>query len=120
MFAPLLLVCRNCSSVGTAFRRHLEDLLREAGRWNGPVDLEREMRALVREHVRRSGSAIIRPHKEWLHETYLVVNVEQVSDPSGEALPGLSLLKARSNEIAAIVWGEDRSLCDVIYLIRGH
>jgi hypothetical protein len=88
------------------------DLMREAARWQGPTELEREMRALVRQHVDRAGAAIIRPHQEWLHETYLVVNVEQISDPSGEAVPGHILLADHRKEIAGIVWGEDRPLSE--------
>jgi len=95
------------------FEGSWSDLVAEAWRWNGPTDLEREMRALVREHVDRAAAAITRPHKEWwLHETYLVVNVEQVSDSLGEAAPGHSLLAARRKEIAEIVWGEDRALSE--------
>jgi len=86
------------------------ELIREAGRWNGPADLEPEVRALVRKHVERAGAAVTRPHKEWLYESYLVVNVEPTTGSSGGVVAGQSLLKARSNEIAAIVWGEDRPL----------
>ena len=88
------------------------DLVREAVRWNGPTDLEREMRAVVREHVDRAKAAIIRPHREWLYETYLVVNVEQVFGSSGDPAPGHSLLTTRRKEIAQIVWGEDRALSE--------
>lgn len=89
-----------------------DDLMREAGRWNGHADLEHQMRALVREHVQRAASAVTRPHKDWLHETYLVVNVEQLSDSLGQNAPSQSLLANRRKEIAEIVWGEDRNLSE--------
>jgi len=85
-------------------------LVREAAQWSGSADLEREIRALVRQHVDRAAAAIARLHRQWLHESYLIVNLEPILDPSGQVVPGQSLLTTRPQEIAAIVWGEEKPL----------
>ncbi|HXW63057.1 MAG TPA: hypothetical protein VEJ45_10685 [Candidatus Acidoferrales bacterium] len=87
-----------------------DQLVREAARWSGSADLEKEIRALVREHVDRAAKAITRLHKHWLHESYLIVNLEPMLDRSGQVVPGQSLLSTRRQEIAGIVWGEERHL----------
>jgi len=92
------------------FEGDWRQLVKEAAQWNGSPDLEREIRALVREHVERAALAITRLHKQWLHESYLIVNLEPILDLSGQAVPGQSLLSTRPQEIAGIVWGEERAL----------
>jgi hypothetical protein len=92
------------------FEGDWHQLVKEAAQWNGSLELEREIRALVREHVERAALAITRLHKQWLHESYLIVNLEPILDLSGQVVPGQSLLSKRPQEIAGIVWGEERPL----------
>jgi hypothetical protein len=93
-----------------AFEGNWHGLVSEAAQWNDSPNLESEMRTLVHKHVERATRAITRPHKQWLHESYLIVNIEPILDPSGQAVPGQSLLSVRPQEIAGIVWGEERPL----------
>jgi hypothetical protein len=92
------------------FEGDWHQLVRESAQWNGSADLEREIREIVRKHVERATRAIARLHKQWLHESYLIVNLEPILDPTGELVSGQSLLSERRQEIAAIVWGEEHPL----------
>jgi len=92
------------------FEGDWHQLVAEAARWNGSADLEREIRAIVREHVDRAAQAITRLYPQWLHESYLIVNLEPILNASGQVVPGRSLISTRRQEITGIVWGEERPL----------
>jgi hypothetical protein len=86
------------------------ELLREAARWNAPVDLEAEIRKIVLLHVDRIRPAVTRVHKDWLNETYLVVNIEHVPDADGQPMTADALLASHRGEVARIVLGEQAPL----------
>jgi hypothetical protein len=96
-------------------------LLRGAVRWTAPVELEVQVREIVRVHLDRVAPAVARMYKDWLNEMYLVVNLEQVLDAAGRLMTSDALLSAHRGEIARIVSGEESPLApsEVDETLRG-
>ena len=83
-----------------------KNLLAHASRWTDAVDIEPPAREILREHIERVSAAVIRPNNDWLHEEYLVINIEGVG-PEGNSQPtAAELLSDHGQEIAQLVRGE--------------
>jgi hypothetical protein len=88
------------------FEGDWQDLLAKASRWTDALDVEPQAREMLREHIERVSPSIIRPTKDWLNETYLVVNLERIG-PDGNGQPtATELLAEHGKEIAQLIRGE--------------
>jgi hypothetical protein len=83
-----------------------DGVLAQASRWTDPADFEPYAREIARAHLERVAPAIIKPVKEWLHEGYLAINLEQVREADGESPTAVDLLSNHGPIIAQIVRGE--------------
>src|SRR6202043_1684178 len=76
-----------------------EALLAHASRWTDAVDIEPHAREVLRQHLEQVAPAIIRPNEDWLHESYLITNIEEIGEPGSGPLPAADLLSAHRQEI---------------------
>ena len=84
-------------------------LLTQSSRWTDPVDIEPHARELLRQHLDRVAPAVVRPTTEWLHEDYLVINLENIAS-DGSPMPASRLLSSHAHQIAQLLRGELTSL----------
>lgn len=81
-------------------------LLAEAARWEDAAEFEAQARGMVRRHLDRIAGAVIRPNQDWLHESYLTVNLQEVRGLDGGRPPTSELIAAYGKEIVELVSGE--------------
>jgi hypothetical protein len=89
----------------TPFECDWNSLLQQASRWTDPVAVEPYAREFASRQLGRLASAFLRPVNDWLHEEYLIINLEQVERPEGP-LTGTELLSGHGQRIAQLVRGE--------------
>lgn len=106
------------------FECEWETLKSQASRWVDPTDFEPQARAVLRRHLEKIQSAIIKPTKDWLAEDYLIINVRSCDLANGPAeAPATAgtevygptaeeLLRSKGQEIAQIVRGESAPLAE--------
>lgn len=103
------------------FECEWETLRSQASRWVDPTDVEPQARAVVRDHLAKVQSAVIKPTKDWLAEDYLIINVRTCDlhskkprsapdDDQSDGPTAEELLRSRGSEIAQIVRGESAPL----------
>ena len=83
-----------------------DELVTQASRWTDASDVEPYAREIVRQHLERLKTAVVRPMNDWLIEDYLAINVEQIESPGGKALSATELLSTYGQQIAQSVRGE--------------
>jgi hypothetical protein len=85
-------------------------LLSRSSRWVDAVDIEPRVREVVRHHLEQVAPAIIRPNEDWLQESYLLINLQQILQ-EGNGLPTANeLLSAHLEEIVQLIRGESAPL----------
>lgn len=87
-----------------------EALMEHTARWMDAPDVEPESRAVVNRHLLRTGPAILKPRAEWLQETYLVLDLQQVQDEAGHTVTAEHLLAAHGDQIGQLLRGEQAPL----------
>jgi hypothetical protein len=60
----------------------------------------------VRRHLDRVATAVVRPNQEWLHESYVTVNLQEVRGAGNGRPPASELLNRHGKEIVELVSGE--------------
>jgi hypothetical protein len=85
-------------------------LLAQASRWMDSTDAEPQGRAVVGRHLERIAPAVIKPREDWLQESYLVVELNEVRGKKGAALTADELLSTHGEHIAQLVRGEQTRL----------
>jgi len=87
-----------------------EKLIEQAARWMDAPDVERETRAAVTRHLRKTAAAIVKPREEWFQETYMVVDLLPVKDYSGVTQTAEQILANYSDQIGRVLRGEQAPL----------
>ncbi|HXM93456.1 MAG TPA: hypothetical protein VOA64_04255 [Candidatus Dormibacteraeota bacterium] len=90
------------------------NLLAESSRWMGNTEVEPLARGLARQHLQELSTAVIRPNKEWLHESYLIINLQQAFASGSDSPPATQLLADHGGEIVRMVNGETSPLAPKI------
>ena len=65
---------------------------------------------MVGRHLERIAPAVIKPREDWLQESYLVVELNEVRGEKGAALTADELLSAHGEHIAQLIRGEQTQL----------
>ena len=96
------------------------DLLAQASRWIDPDEFEAPARAMAGEHLQRITPAIVNLHKDWLEETYLVINLQDTGlqdtglrdagQPCDEHPTAEELLESCGGDIVRLIRGETAPL----------
>jgi hypothetical protein len=81
-------------------------LLAQTSQWVDAPEVESQARDVVRRHLDRIASAVIRPNPDWLHEAYVVVNLQQVLGADTPRPAASELVAAHGREIVELVSGE--------------
>jgi hypothetical protein len=83
-------------------------LLSQASRWIDAPEVESRARELVRKRLERISSLITRsrPVDQWLQESYLVINLEEIRSAQSNRPTAAELLSAHGAEIAQLIRGE--------------
>jgi len=78
----------------------------QAARWIDDDVLRTYARELAERHLEHVSAAVIRPNQNWLQEEYLIINVNEIRTPDGEASIASDLLATHGQEIAQLIRGE--------------
>jgi uncharacterized Rmd1/YagE family protein len=101
-----------------SFESDWNSVLLQASRWTEPIDVEPHARQVLREHLEQVAPAVIRPVQDWLQESYLIINLEDLRQPDGARPSAADLLSMHGEKIAQIVRGETvplaSSLCEEV------
>lgn len=81
-------------------------LLSQASRWVDMPELESRSHELVRRQLERIAPAIARLRQNWLQETYLVINLQDIRGSESARPTATEILSARGSEIAQLIRGE--------------
>lgn len=87
-----------------------DQLLAHVSRWMDSPDLEPEARAVVTKHLQKISPVVLKPREEWFHENYLVVELNEIQDPSGPSVTADLLLASCGEQIAQLIRGEQTPL----------
>jgi hypothetical protein len=79
-----------------------------ASRWVWDIDFAERATAIVRTSLERAAPALIKPHKKWLSEDYLIFHVREISGSP----PVADLLHERGLQIAQVVRGDTGQLSE--------
>jgi hypothetical protein len=93
-----------------AFDCDWQTLLMQAARWGDSTDLEPQAREALREHLESLRASGVRPTQDWLHEEYLIVNIEHAGGPEEERPSAAELLRRYGEQVAQLVRGETATL----------
>jgi hypothetical protein len=78
----------------------------QAARWIDDDVLRTYAREVAEHHLQNVSAAVIRPNQNWLQEEYLIINVNEIRSPDGEAPIASELLATHGQEIAQLIRGE--------------
>ena len=81
-------------------------LLSQASRWIDMPEVEARARELVRQQLERIAPAITRPTQQWLQETYLVINLQEIRGRESDRPTAAEMLSTHGPEIAQLIRGE--------------
>ena len=79
-----------------------------ASRWVWEVDFAAQATAIVRRSLERAAPALIKPHKQWLSEDYLIFHVREISGSPSVA----DLIHQHGSRIAQVVRGDTGQLAE--------
>lgn len=85
-------------------------LLPQASRWMETGELEHQAHELVRAHLDAVAPAVIRPSTDWLHEAYLVIELQQIGPAGSPPLAAAELLSLHGERIVQLTRGESAPL----------
>jgi hypothetical protein len=78
----------------------------QASRWMDAPDIEPCIRALAGKRLEVIRAAVNKPTKDWLHETYLVVEIHEIQDEAGNHPSGDDLVASHGEELVQLTRGE--------------
>jgi hypothetical protein len=93
-----------------SFKASWDELVLLAHRWIMSPELETCANDLLKESLKRTGSALRNSYPNWISEDYYIVQVDPISSADGSPVSSESLLRDRGPSIAQIVRGEDMPL----------
>jgi hypothetical protein len=82
----------------------------EAARWMYHPEIEPAARTIARQNLQLVSPAVIKPNQHWLHETYLIVNLQEILDHPGEHPSSAELLANHGGKIVRMIRGETAAL----------
>lgn len=85
-------------------------LVDDGARWMDPPDLVPQMRELGRRRLDRVRPAVVRPTEDWLQESYLVVEIHEISTSGGVTPTAEELLASHGGELVQLIRGESAPL----------
>jgi len=85
-----------------------DELQQRAGSWISSTIFDELCRQAIREQLKRSGAALVKPYQDWLSEDYYVIHLHSVAGTA----TGSALLQEYGAEISQIVRGEVLPLSD--------
>lgn len=84
-------------------------LLSESSRWMDAGDVGANVREVARRHLEHVARAVIRPTEDWLQETYLITELNEIQNEFGEQPTAVELLASHGGEIVQTRAGGDDS-----------
>jgi hypothetical protein len=81
-------------------------LLSQNSHWMDAADVGKDVCEMARRHLEHVARAVIRPTKDWLQETYLVTEINEIKNALGEQPTAAELLTSYGGEIVQLVRGE--------------
>jgi hypothetical protein len=87
-------------------------LSRQAARWMDATDLEPLAREIVASRLKEIAAAVVRPNPNWLNESYLVINLQEIGAPAAPQPTAAELVAACGPEIAQLIRGESAALAE--------
>ncbi|HEV2523355.1 MAG TPA: hypothetical protein VGT24_13325 [Candidatus Acidoferrales bacterium] len=85
-------------------------LVQQASRWMEAQDIEPRVRELARQRLDQIRSVVIRPTEDWLHESYLVVEIHEIQGVGGKQPTADELVSSHGEELVQLIRGESSSL----------
>jgi hypothetical protein len=81
-------------------------LVEQGSRWMEAPDVEPRIRELARQRLDQIRPAVSRPTEDWLHETYLIVEIHEARGPEGKQPTADELLTSHGGELVQLIRGE--------------
>ncbi len=94
------------------FQCEWDELIALSHRWIEAGEVEQRGLDIVRRHINRVQTSLVKPYAEWLDEAYYIVHLHEVRNPSGHLLTGPELLALHGSELAQILRGETQALSE--------
>lgn len=92
--------------IDAAFEGSWDGLVKQAARWMDSADVEPHARNEVAKHLRAIAPSLVKPRDEWLQESYVVIDLDQIEREPGQALTADELLSDHGGEIIQLIRGE--------------
>lgn len=92
--------------IDVAFEGSWESLVKQAARWMDAVDVEPHAREAVAKHLRAIAPALVKPRDEWLQESYVVIDLDQIEQEAGAALTADQVLSGHGDKVVQLIRGE--------------
>jgi len=81
-------------------------LVQQGSRWMDATDIEPCVRDLARRRLDQIGAAVSKATGDWLHESYLVVEIHEIRDAQEEQPSGDELVASHGKELVQLIRGE--------------
>ena len=85
-------------------------LVAQGSRWMDAPDIEPCVRNLARRRMDLIGTAVTKPTEDWLHESYLVVEIHEIHDADGKQTEADELVASHGRELVQLIRGETSPL----------
>jgi hypothetical protein len=85
-------------------------LVTQGSRWMDAPDVEPCVRDLARRRLAQIGTAVTKPTEDWLQESYLVVEINEIRDSEGNQPATDKLLADHGQELVELIRGETSAL----------
>lgn len=87
-----------------------KELIEQNSRWMDAPGVEPMVREVARQRLEAIKPAVMRPTGDLLQESYLVVEIHEISDPAGNQPTGDDLVAAHGPELVQLIRGETSPL----------
>jgi hypothetical protein len=94
----------------TAFAGNWDDLVSKVSQLMDSPNIEPEARVIVTTHLQDLAPAVTKPRADWLHENYLVVELNEIQSDGDTAVAADQLLSSCGERIVSLIRGEQSSL----------
>ena len=81
-------------------------LVEQGSRWMDAPDVEPCVRDLARRRLAHIATGVTKPTEDWLQESYLVVEIDEIRDAEGNQLAADKLVASHAEELVQLVRGE--------------
>ena len=83
-----------------------KSLVEEGARWMDSPEIEPVVRAMARRRMDQIRPAVSKPAEEWLQESYLVTEIDEIRDEHGAHLTADDLIAEHSGALVQLIRGE--------------